>query len=99
MIRIEYDAGADALAVVLAAGKGRIRTQVMRAGVHLDFDEDGRCVALGAARRQLPRAQESAREVCDPPVRMRRRGSRSQICSARSGHQSPGALSCPAFGS
>ena len=46
MIRITYDTGVDALSVMLAAGKGRIRTIEVRAGVHLDFDEDGRCVAL-----------------------------------------------------
>jgi uncharacterized protein YuzE len=58
MIRITYDAGVDALSVVFAKGKGRIRTQEVRAGVHLDFDADGRCVALELldASFHVPRA-------------------------------------------
>lgn len=46
MITIRYDGAVDALSVVLAKGKGRIRTQELRAGVFLDFDADGHCVAL-----------------------------------------------------
>jgi uncharacterized protein YuzE len=45
-VKSTYDPNVDALAIQLTAGRGTVSTLEVRPGVHLDFDEDGRLVAL-----------------------------------------------------
>jgi len=45
-VKTTYDPKADAMAIELSSGKGRVRTLEVRPGVHLDFDEDERLVTI-----------------------------------------------------
>ena len=57
---IRYDPAVDAMAIQFTGGGGkRPRTVVVRPGVHLDFDAEGRLVALELldASNHVPRAQ------------------------------------------
>ena len=68
MIRITYDAGVDALSVVLVEGKGRIRTLEVRTGVHLDFDEDERLVALELLDASYHMSHAELVKLAEPPA-------------------------------
>jgi len=70
-IRIAYDAGVDALGVVLAKGKGRIRTLEVRPGVHLDFDAGGRCVALELLDASVHIPRTTLAKYAAPAARVR----------------------------
>ena len=45
-MQITYSPQVDALAIQLSRGRRHVGTMEVRPGVHLDFDSEGRCVAL-----------------------------------------------------